>query len=105
MALLPELGCLANLLEQSRSGVLFPATTAGLVGPMLKDLVSAQGIRRIGIFMNVIAALSSARDTRLLTTASYLPDPSGFMSAGINEALASQIGRAHVCTPITTAHS
>src|SRR3546814_10362046 len=55
---------------------------------MLKELVSAQGIRRIGIFMNVIAALSSARDTRLLTSASYLPDPSGFMSAGINEALA-----------------
>src|SRR3546814_7194408 len=38
--------------------------------------------------MNVIAALSSARDTRLLTSASYLPDPSGFMLAGINEALA-----------------
>ncbi|HET8728901.1 MAG TPA: AraC family transcriptional regulator [Alphaproteobacteria bacterium] len=88
MALLPELRCLGDLLERSRSGVLFPTVTAGLVGPMLKELVGAQGVRRIEIFMGVIDALGRARDTRLLTSASYIPDPSGFMSAGINEALA-----------------
>lgn len=88
MALLPELGCLRDLLERSRSGVLFPTATAGQVGPMLKELVSAQGIRRIKIFMDVIGALGGARDARLLTSASYIPDPSGFMSTGINEALA-----------------
>lgn len=88
MALLPELGCLRDLLERSRSGVLFPAATAAIVGPLLKELVNAQGVRRVRIFMEVIGALGGARDTRLLTSASYIPDPSGFMSAGINEALA-----------------
>lgn len=88
MALLPELGCLGDLLERSRSGVLFPSATADHVAPLLKELMAAQGIRRIEIFMGVIGALARARDARLLTSASYMPDPSGFMSAGINEALA-----------------
>ncbi len=38
--------------------------------------------------VGVIGALAAARDAAELTSASYLPDPSGFMSAGINEALA-----------------
>lgn len=88
IALLPELGCLADLLERSRSGVLFPAETADSVGPLLAELVHAKGVHRIEVFMAVIGALGRARDTRLLTSASYHPDPSGFMSAGINEALA-----------------
>lgn len=88
MALLPELGCLDDLLERTRSGVLFAPATAEAVGPMLKELVVAKGIRRIEIFMGVIGALGRARDTQLLTSANYIPDPSGFMSAGINEALA-----------------
>jgi AraC-like DNA-binding protein len=40
------------------------------------------------VFIGVLGVLSRARDTRLLTSTSYLPDPSGFMSTGINEALA-----------------
>lgn len=88
IALFPELGCLYDLLERSRSGVRFSNATAELVGPMLKELVNAQGIHRLEIFMGLIDALAQARDSRLLTSANYLPDPSGFMSAGVNEALA-----------------
>jgi AraC-like DNA-binding protein len=87
MKLLPELASAKDMLERSRSGVLFTPRTAEIVGPMLKELVAAQGVRRIELFMGIIGALSRAADTRLLTSSSYLPDPSGFMSAGINEAL------------------
>jgi transcriptional regulator GlxA family with amidase domain len=38
--------------------------------------------------MGIIDALSRAPDAKALTSAGYLPDPSGFMSTGINEALA-----------------
>jgi AraC-like DNA-binding protein len=88
MALMPELAPFGATLEASRSGVLYGPATAGLVGPMLRELVRARGIRRMEVFMGVIGALSSAADATALASADYLPDPSGFMSAGINEALA-----------------
>jgi AraC-like DNA-binding protein len=55
---------------------------------MLKELVGLQGLRRIALFIDILANLSRAADVRPLTSAGYLPDPSGFMSAGINQALA-----------------
>jgi transcriptional regulator GlxA family with amidase domain len=85
---MPELGGFRDTLERSRSGVVFGAATSAQVGPMLQELVNARGVRRIEVFMNVLGALCRARDTRTLTSSSYLPDPSGFMSTGINEVLA-----------------
>jgi transcriptional regulator GlxA family with amidase domain len=38
--------------------------------------------------MGVLNALSRAQGTRTLANAQYHPDPSGFMSAGVNRALA-----------------
>jgi AraC-like DNA-binding protein len=87
MRLFPELAACADMLEGSSRGLLFPLETAGRVGPMLAELVAATGVRRIELFMGILGALSSA-PARPLTSAGYLPDPSGFMSAGINEALA-----------------
>lgn len=87
MKLLPELASARNMLEMSRSGLLFTSKNAKIVGPMLKELVAALGIRRIELFLSIIGALSRATDARPLTSSSYLPDPSGFMSAGINKAL------------------
>ena len=88
MALMPELGCFRETLARSRRGILFGAETSAEVGPMLKALMGARGIARIEIFLGVIGALSRASDARALTSAGYLPDPSGFMSTGMNEALA-----------------
>lgn len=87
MALLPELSACQNMLEASRRGVLFSAATADLAAPMLAELVTAQGIRRIEVFLGLLGVLSRAEATTLTST-NYLPDPSGFMSTGINEALA-----------------
>jgi len=87
-AALPELAACAGVLELSRRGVLFTPATAAVVGPLLEEVIEAQGVRRIELFMGIIGALSRATGVRPLTSASYLPDPSGFMSAGVNEALA-----------------
>jgi AraC-like DNA-binding protein len=84
----PELAAFKNVLELSRRGVLFSSATAALVGPMLEELVEANGVRRIELFINIIGTMSRATQTRSLTSASYLPDPSGFMATDINEALA-----------------
>ncbi|MEO5614360.1 MAG: AraC family transcriptional regulator [Cypionkella sp.] len=87
MALLPELAACEGLLETSRRGVLFSPATADQAGPLLEELVTAQGIRRIEVFLGLLGVLSRAEATTLTST-NYLPDPSGFMSTGINEALA-----------------
>ena len=84
----PELAAASAIIEQSRRGVLYPAETSALVAPMLEELVEAHGIRRIELFLSIIGALSRAVGAQPLASASYLPDPSGFMSTGVNEALA-----------------
>ncbi len=86
--LLPELSSFLAVLELSRRGALFSAETAARVAPMLEDLISAQGIRRIELFMSIIGTLSRAQGVRVLTSVGYHPDPSGFKATGINEALA-----------------
>lgn len=84
----PELAACAGVLEISRRGALFSRATAELAGPILAELVEAQGMRRIALFMSLMGLLSRAADVRPLTSPSYLPDPSGFMTGGVNEALA-----------------
>lgn len=84
----PELAAFKPVLELSRRGALFGARTAALVAPMLEELTGAQGVRRVELFVGVLGALSRDAEARPLTSASYLPDPSGFMSAGVNKALA-----------------
>ena len=87
LRLLPELSACEDLLEKSRRGVLFPIATSQLAAPMLAELVAAQGIRRIEVFLGLLGIMARS-EVRALTSANYLPDPSGFMSTGINEALA-----------------
>ena len=87
-ALLPELSACEDLLEFSRRGALFGPATTALAAPLLAELVTAQGIRRLEMFVGLLGVLSRATEVKPLTSTSYLPDPSGFMSTGINEALA-----------------
>ena len=85
---LPELGAFERVLERSRHGALFSAQTAAEIAPALEELIDAQGVRRIELFIGVMGALSRASDIRTLASSRYLPDPSGYMSAGINKVLA-----------------
>ena len=85
---LPELGAFDRVLEQSRHGALFSPEIASRIAWALEELIDAQGVRRIELFMTVMGALSRADDVRTLASSSYFPDPSGYMSAGINKVLA-----------------
>ncbi|ABC93432.1 probable transcriptional regulator protein, AraC family (plasmid) [Rhizobium etli CFN 42] len=88
MKVLPELGPFEPVLEASRRGVLFGTETSRQVAPLMNEVQQAQGVRRIELFMMIAGLLSRAQDAQLLASPSYLPDPSGYMSAGINKALA-----------------
>ena len=92
-AAIPELGGCARLLQASTRGLLFSPATARSVAPMLEALTRSHGIRRVELFVGILALLSQAhgvqaQGVQTLTSAGYLPDPSGFMSEGINAALA-----------------
>ncbi len=88
MDAIPELRCVSETLNKSRSGLLFSEPTTEAIAPLLAELVNARGIRRIELFVGIVGALSRDCETRQLTSAEYLPDPSGYMSSGLNEALA-----------------
>ena len=87
-ALMPELSPFRDTVERSRRGLLFGPETAARVGPLMGELVRAQGIRRLEIFFSVAAALARSADVEELTSAGWLPDPSGSASDGMNRALA-----------------
>jgi AraC-like DNA-binding protein len=85
---LPELNALVPVLESSRRGVLFSSRTSRELAPLMEEMMQAQGVRRIELFMLIAGLLSRAQGSQMLASANYLPDPSGYMSAGINKALA-----------------
>lgn len=88
MKLMPELSGLGTLLESSRRGVLFSGNTSKELAPLMEEIVAAKGVRRIELFMMILGTLCRARGALPLSSPNYLPDPSGYMSVGMNKALA-----------------
>jgi AraC-like DNA-binding protein len=87
-AAFPELGPISQLLTRSRRGVLFGKDVSAQVAPLMEQITQATGMRRIVLFMSIMEALARENTSSLLASESYLPDPSGYMSAGMNKALA-----------------
>lgn len=88
ITLLPELSALQRLLDDSTHGLLFSSGTARDVAPSMDELLTAKGIRRLELFLGVVRILADARNVKQLASASYMPDPSGYMSASMNKVLA-----------------
>lgn len=88
MGVLPELAGCAPVLELSRRGLQFNNETSRDIAPLMREVVGAQGMRRVELFMMIFGILSRASGARLLASPSYLPDPSGYMTVGMNKALA-----------------
>ncbi|TGP23011.1 MULTISPECIES: AraC family transcriptional regulator [unclassified Mesorhizobium] len=84
----PELGAVSPLLDLSRRGVLFGKSVSRQVMPLLAEITHAYGVHRISLFMSIMEALSRETSPRVLASENYLPDPSGYVSAGMNQALA-----------------
>ncbi|HOZ35120.1 MAG TPA: helix-turn-helix domain-containing protein, partial [Tabrizicola sp.] len=72
----------------SRRGALFSDACSEVCAPILAELVQAKGPRRASLFLDLLAHLAADAGARALASDTYLPDPSGFMTAGVNKALA-----------------
>lgn len=85
--LFPETGGFGALFTLSRRGALFSDACSAECGPILSELVHAKGPRRASLFLGLLANLAGDTGSRALSSDTYLPDPSGFMTAGVNKAL------------------
>ncbi len=88
MPVLPETAEFQELLVNSRRGLLFGMGTVRQVAPMMGELMTVRGARRVELFLGIMCALNRAKDVEPLASASYVPDPSGYMSTGMNKVLA-----------------
>ena len=86
--LFPDTGGFAALFNLSRRGALFSDACSDVCAPILAELVQAKGPRRASLFLDLLANLAADSGARALASDAYLPDPSGFMTAGVNKALA-----------------
>lgn len=85
--LFPDTRNFAALFALSRRGALFSDTCSGLCAPLIAEVVQAKGPQRASLFLQILATLAADSGVRMLATDTYLPDPSGFMTAGVNKAL------------------
>jgi AraC-like DNA-binding protein len=84
----PEMAAISTLLKLSRRGVLFSQSTRREIFPLLAEITHSHGLRRAALFMAIMDALSRETQPQLLASENYLPDPSGYLSTGMNRALA-----------------
>ncbi len=87
IAAFPELAPIERLLADSQRGVLFSPAVARRAAGLLNALLDAKGFQRVPQFLGLLDMLASARDTRLLATPAFRPDPEGYQSSVINQVL------------------
>lgn len=85
--LFPDTGGFAELFQLSRRGVVFSEAASSRCAPILANLIHARGPLRASLFLDLLAIIAADGHARSLASDAYLPDPSGFMTAGVNKAL------------------
>lgn len=83
----PDISDFDRLFDVSRRGALFSGDCAERCAPIISDLCHAKGPSRASLFVDLLAELASDATVSTLASDTYLPDPSGFMTAGVNKAL------------------
>ena len=92
MTTFPELRFLQALLQDSNRGIRFEAAVAERVGPLLRALLTATGAQRIALFVGILDIIGHAVVRVPLASPGFQPQPSAYLSAGMNLVL-QHIGR------------
>ncbi|HKT95807.1 MAG TPA: AraC family transcriptional regulator [Paraburkholderia sp.] len=83
----PELSPVTELLEQASRGIQYPDQLGLSIIPVLRELSSAQGARRVALLMSILDKLTSCLDRKLLAGPSYDVNTQRYMSSTINQVL------------------
>jgi AraC-like DNA-binding protein len=88
IAAFPELKRVEPLLDASRWGVLFTPKTGIAAEPIMREMLGAQGIRRITLFVALLDVLLQSTEQVKLASAAYRSDPASYVETHINHVLA-----------------
>jgi AraC-like DNA-binding protein len=83
----PEFRRVEPLLEASRSGLLFPSRTGAVAEPVMREMLGAQGLRRIVLFMALFDLLARSAEPVKLASDAYRTDPTRYAGTRINHVL------------------
>jgi AraC-like DNA-binding protein len=83
----PEFRRAEALLDASRWGLLFPPETGTAAEPIMREMLGAQGMRRIGLFAALIDLLIQSVAPMKLASAAYRADPDRYGETRINHVL------------------
>ena len=87
LAVFPELDFVAPLLDEATHGIQFSGATAGAVGPILAELTTAGGGRRIELFVALLGQLGQCRARVRLASGEFQAEPTRYMSTAMNNVL------------------
>ena len=83
----PEFRRVETLLDASRWGLLFPPETGIAAEPVMRELLGAQGMRRIGLLAALFDLLIQSDTPVKLASAAYRADPDRYGETRINHVL------------------
>ncbi|MBZ4690565.1 MAG: helix-turn-helix protein [Cereibacter sp.] len=83
----PEMEGVRNLLERSRRGILFDDVTSRAVRPLMSLLIEARGVRRLGLFFQILDLLANAPKSQTLASLSFVLDLQRSGDSDMNRAL------------------
>lgn len=83
----PELKRVEALLDASRWGVLFSEKTGTAAEPIMREMLGAQGMRRITLFLALLDLLVQSAEPVKLASAAYRADPAHYAETRINHVL------------------
>ncbi|CAB3708914.1 AraC family transcriptional regulator [Paraburkholderia rhynchosiae] len=84
----PELRRVKGLLDASRSGVMFSQQTGLAAEPIMREMLAAQGIRRITLFIALLDLLLECAEPVKLASAAFRADPACYAATRINHVIA-----------------
>ena len=92
LATFPELRHLESLLKESAGGVRFEAGLSSKVEPLMREMLKAEGARRVTLFIELFDLLGRDQARVSLDGAGFRNDPLHYMSSSMNAVL-QHIGR------------
>ncbi|BAN26450.1 AraC family transcriptional regulator [Caballeronia insecticola] len=84
----PEFRRMESLLDASRWGLLFPQETGAAAEPIMREMLGAQGMRRIALLAALFELLVQSDEPLKLASAAYRADPDRYGETRINHVLA-----------------
>jgi AraC-like DNA-binding protein len=87
VAAFAELGPVLTLIDQASRGIQFPDRLGLAITPLIEELCSAHGARRVALLMAILDELTNCAERKMLAGPAYDVNARRYMSSTINQVL------------------